>query len=193
MARRRAFDENEVIDRAMDAFWAHGYRSTTPQMLVDVTGLSKSSLYATFDSKRGLFLAALDRYIDVQLGFMQATLASGSLRQALTTMFEMVTAMLTGDAPRACLMCSAALETPHDDEEVLARLAGGHDALRQLFADRLRRAVHEGELREGTNPDDLAAFLVNTNMGLHVTARVSPQPDTLTRITRQALATIPFA
>ena len=50
----------------MRAFWKEGWRDTTPQRLVEATGLSRSSLYATFGSKKGLFLAALDLYVEQQ-------------------------------------------------------------------------------------------------------------------------------
>ncbi|MCO4773361.1 MAG: helix-turn-helix transcriptional regulator, partial [Deltaproteobacteria bacterium] len=87
MARRREFDEAEVVEKAMHAFWSHGYRSTTPQMLVDATGLSKSSLYATFDNKKGLFLKSLDRYSADQAAFMASMLDSMPLRQGLEALY----------------------------------------------------------------------------------------------------------
>ena len=67
MARRREFDEQAVVANAMELFWRQGYRATTPRDLLTATGLSKSSLYATFGSKEGLFLAALDAYLDDQV------------------------------------------------------------------------------------------------------------------------------
>ena len=53
--RKRAFDKNEVIDKAMRLFWQNGYSGTSVAMLSAELGLNTSSLYATFGSKEQLF------------------------------------------------------------------------------------------------------------------------------------------
>ena len=58
MARQREFDREEVLDRALEAFWARGYEATSIQELVDCMGLQRGSLYNTFGDKHGLFVAA---------------------------------------------------------------------------------------------------------------------------------------
>lgn len=61
MARPREFDETLAIDAAAAVFRRHGYAATSIEQLVDATGVHRGSLYATFGSKRGLFLRALER------------------------------------------------------------------------------------------------------------------------------------
>jgi TetR/AcrR family transcriptional regulator, transcriptional repressor for nem operon len=63
MARPREFDAEEVLDRSMREFWARGYRETSVDDLVEVTGVRPGSLYNAFPGgKRRLFLEALARY-----------------------------------------------------------------------------------------------------------------------------------
>jgi TetR/AcrR family transcriptional repressor of nem operon len=62
MARPRSFDDDVVVDRAMDAFWTGGYANTSPAQLAKATGVGKGSLYNAFHSKRELFDRALARY-----------------------------------------------------------------------------------------------------------------------------------
>ena len=62
MARHKAFNREEVLDRAIEVFWAHGYEATSIQELVDSMGINRGSLYDTFGDKHRLFLEALDRY-----------------------------------------------------------------------------------------------------------------------------------
>ena len=65
MARTKAFDEEKVLDKAMTLFWSKGYHDTSMQDLVEYLGLSRSSIYATFEKgKYSLFLASLKRYRD---------------------------------------------------------------------------------------------------------------------------------
>lgn len=50
-----------AIDAAAAVFRQHGYATTSIEQLVEATGVHRGSLYATFGSKRGLFLRALER------------------------------------------------------------------------------------------------------------------------------------
>ncbi len=61
MARPREFDEVLAIDAAAEVFRRRGYAATSIEQLVAATGVHRGSLYATFGSKRGLFLRVLDR------------------------------------------------------------------------------------------------------------------------------------
>lgn len=60
--RPREFDDQLVIQAAMDAFWRNGFEATSAQELVDSTGLGRGSLYAAFGSKENLYHEALRRY-----------------------------------------------------------------------------------------------------------------------------------
>ena len=64
MAGVKQFDRIDVLDRAMALFWRRGYEATSIQDLVDATGINRGSLYASFTSKKGLFLAVLDHYAE---------------------------------------------------------------------------------------------------------------------------------
>ena len=54
-----AYDRDDVLDGAMKVFWRRGYAATSMRELRDATGLGSRSLYAEFESKHGLFRAAL--------------------------------------------------------------------------------------------------------------------------------------
>lgn len=100
MGRPRSFDEQQVIDRAAGLFTSHGYEATSIDDIVAATGLLRGSLYQAFGSKRGLFVAAVRRLVDVQLPGV-----SGAGPEALA-------GLETLD-----LLLVAALEAaPHDDD-----------------------------------------------------------------------------
>ena len=62
MARPRAFEPDAAIDRALDVFWSKGYEATSLDDLCSATGLSRSSFYGTFGSKKNMLLKAVTRY-----------------------------------------------------------------------------------------------------------------------------------
>jgi TetR/AcrR family transcriptional repressor of nem operon len=62
MSRPQEFETSEVLRNAMYVFWSKGYEAASLTDILEATGLSKSSLYATFGDKRALFLATFDAY-----------------------------------------------------------------------------------------------------------------------------------
>ena len=67
MGRPREFDEDELLEKAMLAFWEKGLQKTSMRELEAKTGVKQVSLYNAFGDKEGLFLAVLDRYADLVL------------------------------------------------------------------------------------------------------------------------------
>ncbi|MBM7830846.1 AcrR family transcriptional regulator [Agromyces cerinus] len=64
MGRQQMFDTAEVVRAARTVFWQHGYEDASIPDLEAATGLKRSSIYHAFDSKRGLFDAAVNSYLD---------------------------------------------------------------------------------------------------------------------------------
>lgn len=55
MPRKKQYNEQEVIEKAMQLFWRNGYETTSVQMLEKEMGINKFSIYASFGSKDGVF------------------------------------------------------------------------------------------------------------------------------------------
>src|SRR2546426_12275370 len=95
----------------MELFWRQGYVATPLDRLVRRTGASRYGLYATFGSKRDLFLATLERYsqavMDPMLEPLEDPRASATEIRAF---FDRVLAVirLPGDG-RGCFFCNAPL------------------------------------------------------------------------------------
>jgi len=191
VGRHREFDEADVVEKAMRAFWKNGWRDTTPQRLIEATGLSRSSLYATFGSKQGLFLAALDLYVDQQRSFLTQLLANGSLRDGLERLYAMMVDMMRpGGQGMTCLVASSLLEIPAEDDETIARVARGQAQMTAVFEARFQRAIDEGELDGTRTAAELARFIATVNDGIQIAARARASADQLRSITTMAMDTV---
>lgn len=62
MTRTRTFDEEALLDAAIDLFWVEGYRGASLSVLSQSSGVANGSIYQAYGSKRDLFLLAFHRY-----------------------------------------------------------------------------------------------------------------------------------
>lgn len=191
MGRHREFDEADIIEKAMWAFWKSGWRDATPQRLIEATGLSRSSLYATFGSKQGLFLAALELYVTQQVSFLTQLLTDGSMREGLERMYAlMVDNLRPGGGGMTCLVASSLLEVPAEDSETLTRVARGKAQMTNVFEVRFQRAIDEGELDGTRTADELARFIATVNDGIQIAVRAKASAEQLRSIARMAMDSV---
>ena len=176
MARPKAFDVEEALEAAMEAFWAHGYEATSVNDLTRAMGVQKASLYATYGDKHRLFLATLERYGAHEREILSKALAGGSPKAAIASVFAAATACPDPDSSRrGCFVVNAAAEVgPHDvpAAEVLRRHVAG---LERLFADAVARARSRGEIAEGVAPLAIARALVAALYGIAVLKKIDPR------------------
>jgi TetR/AcrR family transcriptional repressor of nem operon len=186
MARPRAFDPEEALDRAKHLFWRKGYEATSVDDLVRALGINRGSLYGTFQDKRSLFLAALDRYeneeVAAALRILRAPELSG--RQRIELLFEQVIRAIEerGDR-RGCLLCNTAVELATDDAEMKQRVNAGLDQLQRAFS----AALAGDPARSAESNRGAAAFLTAALMGVHVMAKAGADAETLRGAVRTAM------
>src|SRR5713226_5030737 len=142
MARPREFDANTALDRAMEVFWSKGYGATSLDNLCEVTGLSRSSLYATFGSKRNLLLRSVDRYVELRTPRIAAALAQPlSIHDAFASLArQFIDQIVAGPGRRGCFLGNCAAELPRGDRAALARVRRGLQSTEATFRDALARA-----------------------------------------------------
>ena len=119
MSRPRSFDETDVLEAAIDCFWARGLEATSVRDLAGRMGINGPSLYNAFGDKRSLFMRALEHYavrsMRERIGRMERL---PDPKAAIATFFgELISASLADPDRRGCLIVNTALEVaPHDPE-----------------------------------------------------------------------------
>jgi len=173
LARTPEFDQEQVLDAALHAFWRKGYEATTLSDLLEATGLARQSLYNTFGDKRALFLTSLRRYADVAIGRLSEALEGGSVRAAIRGVFD--DALNCSDRDQGCFLVNAATELLPRDAEVGRLVASTLARQERALAEALRRGVREGELHLAPNRiEQTARFLVGALQGLRVMVKATP-------------------
>ena len=171
MPRSPEFDRDEVIDAAQTVFWDRGYSQTSVADLVEATGLKPGSLYGAFGSKKGVFLEVLEAY---NRGFLRHVSElrrheSGALAGLTTILDRIIDDAVTGLDRRGCLAVNAMLEMSRHDDDIAERLRLHNERTRKAFAELVRMAQVQGDIEAARNPDNVAAFLMNSIWGLRGT------------------------
>lgn len=171
MGRPRGFDEDQVVQAAVELFAGRGYDGTSVDDLVAHLGVHRNSLYKTFGSKRGLYLAALRWHLEHQVRPLVADIAHASdLAEAL---HHAVATEAAG--PGFDLLLMAAAERAPVDPEVAAEVT---QALRD-FDEAVARVLGNGDAGAGDTPrtQALTVGLTAAVLGLRLRTRAGA-PET---------------
>jgi TetR/AcrR family transcriptional repressor of nem operon len=191
MARPRQFDPDDVLDRSMREFWERGYRETSVDDLVEVTGVRPGSLYNAFPGgKRGLFLEALGRYASLVVPEKMGALErpGAGLRELRAYFDGLIDDLTTPDGRMGCLMVNSTMELAAEDSEV-GEVVRSHMARLERNAERaLRNAKRRREIPDRVHPAAKATQLMATAMGLMVVGKTEPGRRVLQTIVDAAFA-----
>jgi len=190
MGRRKSYDRDAVLDRAMRLFWARGFHAASTRDLAAAMGINVYSLYAEFGSKDGLYSAALERY-----GGTVMTQHFGPLESDAAGLADVLAVLdffghhAPVDNPLlGCLgMQGIAEQAPAGPT---SRAAGKVylERLRGAFAHALGRAVDAGELSRDAPVRDLSDAMAVTLLGVFVALRAGAEPALFAHATDQARA-----
>jgi len=181
MARKKEFDREEVLDRAIDAFWCKGYEATSVQDLLDGMGINRGSLYDTFGDKHALFLESIDRYYDKALAHTLETLESAAAaRDGIERIIRDAADCGCEDRLRkGCLMTNSAVELAPHCFETAGRVAHYYRQTEDAFCRAVGRARMEGTVHSRLDDRALARFISCGIQGLQVCSKVAPNRETL--------------
>jgi AcrR family transcriptional regulator len=174
MGRTRVFDEGTAVRAARDVFWQHGYVSTSLAQLQAATGLSRSSLYGAFGSKRGLFEAVTQNYLDEVVGpLLEPLEVPGSGQREIVAYFHSLSDFVTSSpqpaATRGCLILNTSVELNALDDQAALMV--------QRYLDRVHAALFAALATMSatiTDPRGKADILSAGQLGVMVTARLDP-------------------
>src|SRR5260370_6696440 len=126
----------------MDVVGSKGYEATSLDDLCGATGLSRSSLYATFGSKRELLLQTVDRYVERRTPRIEAILErSANLYEGIASLArEFIDQIISGAGRPGCFLGNCAAELPRGDCIALARVPQALEPTGATFRQALTEA-----------------------------------------------------
>jgi TetR/AcrR family transcriptional repressor of nem operon len=180
MPRPKSFDEDAVLDKAVQLFWERGYEGTSLADLEDHLGLGRQSLYNTFGDKHALFLKALDRYRRQNGEGFALLSAPGAGFEGIRAFFDWSVEALTAPGPRlGCMVSNTISERGCQDAASLLRCNEARDLLERAFRRALVEAKASGAVSQRLDVEASATLLVLQNYGLTVMAKTGASAEQL--------------
>lgn len=170
VGRPREFELDDAVRKAMAVFWDRGYHDASLPDLLEGMELSRGSFYKAFVDKRGVYLRALDVYIEDAIRKVGETLHSNpSPKAAIREAFSRQVEESSGkEGLRGCFVVLSAVEMLPADEEVSTRISRLFRRLQDLYAAAIIRAQALGEIDPDLDERTLARFLVCQIQGMRV-------------------------
>lgn len=171
--RPRAFDRDLALHRALEIFWRQGYEPASVAELCAAMQIRPPSLYASFGNKARLFMEALRYYEDTYWSEPARRFAEEpDIYTAVRTFFtEAATILLSPDTPCGCMLVLATINISDEETEIISLVRELRDQTKQLFVDRLRKAITDGQIPADTDVPALAGALNTFLEGLSIQAR----------------------
>ncbi len=168
--RPRSFDQDEVLEKAMWAFFQHGFEGTSSRDLQAATGLTAPSLYNAFGAKHDIYLAALNRYVRLGFEYMINDLADGSGGlDDLDQFLQKVWSTFEGAHPAmGCMVLNARGEFGRGQPDILATCDTFTNRQVRAFSAALQRAANLGEIDPSFASRYVQCFRMMLNGLLHL-------------------------
>ncbi len=140
MARKKQYNEDVVVEKAMHLFWKNGYEATSMQMLEKEMGINKFSIYSSFGNKHGLFLESIKCYKDktnsLFENFKNTTNGVADIKQFF---YDSVAVNQQKGNQKGCLVTNTYNEFAESDDHLITEQMNSFmDNLKQLFIEKLR-------------------------------------------------------
>ena len=171
-----------ILEQALDLSSEVGLEGLTFGVLAKLTGMSKSGLYAHFDSKESLQCEVLDaaaaRFVDVVL--------SPALKQArglprIEKLFERWLRWETDEFSGGCVFMAAATEFDDRQGPVRDRLTSHLEDMLGSIARSARIAVEEGHFRSDLDDEQFAYEFWGLLLAFQSYGRLLDRPKARTR------------
>ena len=156
--------------------------------------IARSSFYASFKTKRALFMECLELFGDRTLEIVDkdaGEMAASTLPRAF---FEATLLDVSQrKATQGCMMVNTVLELADVDQELNQLATHKLDAVENAFERAFERAQQEGQLDSTRSPRELASLVMTINLGLRVQSRQKQSAQQLRSTIENSLSMLGLA
>ena len=173
MARKKEYNEQEVIEKAMNLFWRNGYETTSVRMLEKEMGINQFSIYSSFDNKQGVFLESIKHYKEkIKCITDRLEKNANGVKGIKQYFYDFIEFSKAPDGCKGCLLVNTVNELGEDTDPLIkSEILAFTENLEDLFAATLR---HD-ESKSASTIKKQANYLMVSMQGLAVASKILEQ------------------
>ena len=183
VGRKREFNREEALEKAMELFWSKGYNAVGLSELLKHMGIQRQSLYNTFGCKHALFLEAVQHYGQTVVRKIEGQLNQpGSPLENLRCVLTKVASDAACPGYKGCFVANAMMELAPHDPEVAKVVQGLAKQIEKAIERSLKRAIAAQELSADTQAQKVACFLYHVILGFNVRGKICPSHSSVDEV-----------
>jgi TetR/AcrR family transcriptional repressor of nem operon len=168
MARKKQFNPEAALKKAMLLFWEKGFYATSMQDLVDTLGINRASIYGTFENKSKLYELALDKYVELvrkrKADFLYQYI---NVRQGLYSLFEAeVELALSDEVNKGCFLINSISELSNSESDLNIKMVEYQNGMNQVYLNYLQYGVEQGQVSIYKDISTISACLSSFESGI---------------------------
>lgn len=172
-----------ILDEALTIASRVGFTGLTIGQLAEQTGMSKSGLFAHFQSKEQLQLQTLAharrKFVDTTI---RPALAVSRGEKRVRELFERWVVWETEVLPGGCIFVTGSVEFDDQPGPMRDALVADQRDWLETVATVARTAVSEGDFRDDLDPQQFAFEVQGLTLGYHHSARLLDDPQAMNRV-----------
>lgn len=190
--RPLAFNQDEVLDKAINVFWSRGYEGASMAELTEALGINKPSIYAAFGNKEALFRKALARYRAGPIAFVGEAMKAPTARQAVESLLAKAVDFFSDKTtPNGCMIVQSALTCGESARAIQQELIAYRGNFEAMLTQRFDLAKKQGDLQSNVNCIQLAKYIATIHQGMSVQATSGATREELLAVVEIAMKNWP--
>jgi AcrR family transcriptional regulator len=187
--RPREFDLDAALDEALRVFSERGYHAASISELTEAMGLTAGSVYKAFKDKRGIFLAAFNRYRAVRRNVLDTSVAEAKTgREKVQAMLHVYADASHGmEGKRGCLVVGSASDLALFDEEAANRVAAAFETDERRLVELIGLGLQDGSIRADIDAKATACTLLCLMKGMRVIGKTDRSHEEMMAVADTAM------
>lgn len=171
MPKTEVFNRDYVLKQATEVFHAKGYNAASMQDLVDATGLNRSSIYNSFESKHNLYVECLKDYQDKYHRYISNLLLDAKCPiNAIKALFNLyLKEILCDNKNKGCLIVNCKSEMANQDVTINKFLLTNQKGTLSLLEDLVDKGQQDKSINKAKSKQDYALYLYSAMQGFRMT------------------------
>ena len=151
----------DLVLKAQELFWTHGYKGVNTQDLADCLGVSTSTIYNKY-TKDMLFMDSIEYYISTYSDpfLTQLREASEGMDSLKPFFYALIDALLDKTFPRSCLMVNTVVEMRDENKDIIKLYHRYFGALVESYTVVIDRSIDLGQIKHPEKREEYAEFLL---------------------------------